>query len=451
MVQSELTKMAFDPVRWEKAVDKAELKNINYTVLREICRPDVRLNWYYKVMTGNAEIGVFHLQDLPKDDGGVRTVWIAENADRVFLSIVNDCLMELFRDCLISDHCKSYLSGIGCQEIVTETSNKIVKLSKNKPNEEVLLKLDLKKYFDTVIIEVIDAVFDLIEQMLGCEYRTEPIINVLRKLYHRNLVFNQKGELISLYGSLMQGCAISGFLADVVLYDVDEMLAEECQYYVRYSDDMMILNDDIDKAKAILDRELPKYGVKLHPNKCERHTANDWVSFLGFLMKGDRITWSKNRIKKITKEIVKSTLAKPNIHPNQAKRNINRILYGNGDGYSWGTSCFGALRNNEKDVTTFNNWVMDVIRLCEIRYNYNEERKAKGLKPRQIKYTFNDIGGLGVVKDRDDYTIIRGKGTKISTCKKRTKKEIEHYKSVGCLLGDFKISRSVYETVVRSL
>lgn len=445
-----LTKMVFDPLRWEKAVDKAELKNINYTVLREICRPDVRLNWYYKVMTGNAEIGVFHLQDLPKDDGSVRTVWIAEDADRVFLSIVNDCLMELFRDYLISNHCKSYLSGIGCQEIVTNTSNKICKLSKNKKGKEVLLKLDLQKYFDTVKIEVIDAVFDMIEHMLGCEYGTEPVINVLRKLYHRNLVFNQKNELVSIYGSLMQGCAISGFLADVVLYDVDEMMAEECDYYVRYSDDMMILSDDIDKAKAILDRELPKYGVRLHPNKCERHTSDDWVKFLGFLIRGNTITWSKNRVKNVTKEIFKATLAKPYIHPNQAKKAIKRILYGDGDGYSFATSCFGAI-NNKKDVDTFNNWVMDAIRLCEIRYKYNEERKRKGLKPRRIEYNMSHIGGLGVVTDRDDYTIIRGKGKKITTARQRTQKEIDHYKSVGCLLGAYKINKCVYETVVRSI
>ena len=449
-MKSLLTKMVFDPVRWGKAVDKGELKNINKTTLKEICSPEARLIWYYKVITGNAEISVFHLQDIPKPDGGVRTVWIAEDEDRVFLSIVNDCLMELFRDYLISNYCVSYLSGIGCQEIVTKTSNKVCKLDKNR-NKEVMMKLDLQKYFDTVKIEVIDAVFDLVEQMLGCEYGTEPIINVLRKLYHRNLVFDQNGELIELYGSLMQGCAISGFLADVVLYDVDEMMAEECEYYVRYSDDMIILSDDIDKAKAILDRELPKYGVRLHPNKCERHTSDDWVKFLGFLIKGNTITWSKSRVKKLTKEIYNATLAKPDIHPNQAKKAIKRILYGDGDGYSWATSCFGALRRNEIDVMILNNWIMDVIRLCEIRYAYNQKRKANGKKPRQIKYGWDDIGGIGIVTNLPDRTLIRGKGSKVKTCKERTEKEIEHYKSIGCLLKDFKIARPVYETVVRSI
>lgn len=450
MVQSELLRMVFEKERWEKAIYKGNLKDMNTTVLKQMCRPDVRINLYYRIITGTYDVMVFHIAEIPKDDGGKREVWIAEDEDRVFLSIVDDCLMELTRDVLISEHCKSYLSGIGTQEIVTKTSNEIVKLDKNKPGEEVMMKLDLKKYFDTVIIEVIDAIFDMVEAMLGCEYGTEPIINVLRKLYHRNLVFNKDGELVELYGSLMQGCAISGWLADVVLYDVDEMLAEECKYYVRYSDDMMILDEDIDKAKAILERELPKYGVALHPKKCERHTADDWVKFLGFLIKGDKITWSKNRVKKLLKLIYKRTLAKPWITPNEAKATIKNILYGNGDGYSWATSCFSALRNNKKDVDTINNWIMDVIRLCEIRYEYNKKRKANGLKPRKIIYGMDDIGGIGVVFE-DDYTLVRGTGTKIKTCKERTEKEIEHYKSVGCLLKNYKTSKPLFETCVRAM
>ena len=109
------------------------------------------------------------------------------------------------------------------------------------------------------------------------------------------------------------------------------------------------------------------------------------------------------------------------------------------------------MQNCDKDVETLNNWIMDVIRLCEIRHKHNEERKAKGLKQIKIKYTFNDIGGLGVVTDRDDYTIIRGKGKKITTARQRTQKEIDNYKSVGCLLGCYKLGRPIYESVVRSI
>ena len=94
---------------------------------------------------------------------------------------------------------------------------------------------------------------------------------------------------------------------------------------------------------------------------------------------------------------------------------------------------------------------MDVLRLCEIRYEYNQKRKQEGLNPRKIKYNWADIGGLGVVLDKDDYTLIRGTGKKVRTARQRTEKEIEHYMSIGCLLKAYKISKPVYEACVRGI
>lgn len=447
-----LTQMVFEPERWEEAIDKAELKNISHTKLRKLCSPETRIDLYLRILSGKYEVSVFHIAEIPKDDGGVRKVWVAEDEDRVFLSIVNDCLMELFRDFLISDAVKSYLSGVGCQETVVKASNEISKTSKKlAKNMETILKLDLRKYFDTVKIEYIDFVFDLVEKMLGYEKGTEPTLNVLRKLYHRNLVFDENGELVELYGSLMQGCAISGFLADVVLYDVDERMKEECKFYVRYSDDMLICDKDIEKAKRILEEELPKYGVALHPKKCEKYSKNDIVTFLGFSIRGRMISLSKNRTKKFTKEIRRLTIDNPNITKKQAIKNVKRFMYGDGNGYSWATACYSAMRNNEKDMEILNNYVMDCIRLCEVREQIYKRREAEGLKVKPIIYGKADIGGIGIVKDKPDRTMERGTGKKVKTGKERTAKEIENYKSMGCLLGCYKIGRPVYDAVVRGI
>jgi hypothetical protein len=439
-MEDRLLSMVFEHSRWEKAVEKGCMKDINPTILRWVCNPQTRLDFYYRVINGKYEVNVFHIAEIPKDDGTMREVYVAEPFDRIFLSIVNDVLMELFRDTMISKHCRSCLSGTGCQEIVQDTSKEIVRLNKQLPNKEVILKVDLRKYFDTVKIEYIDAVFDRIEMELGFEIRTEPIINVLRKLYHRNLVFTKDNELIEHYGSLMQGCSISGFLADVILYEVDELMAKEFKYFVRYSDDMLVVDSDIDKAKAILDRELPKYGVQLHPKKCERHTANDFVTFLGFKIRGSQITLSKNRVKKLQKEIVSRTLNKPNITERQAKQNVLKFLYGNADGFSWATACLGTV-NIEADLIEIDNFIKDCIRACKIR----ETQKRKS------KISIADLGGLGSVDDLDNRTILRGKGSKVRTYKDRTDKTIQNYKTMNCLSKAYKMNVNIYESIVRGI
>lgn len=448
---SKLLQMLFEKERWDKAIKKAIQKGINDTTLKKLCDPQTRIDMYLNILNGNYEIMVFHIAEIPKDDGGIRKVWVAEAEDRVLLSIINDCLMELFRDILISKYCKSYLSGISTQMTVLKTSNTMAKLEKRFPDKQTTLKVDLRKYFDTVKIEVIDFIFNIIERMLGFEYGTEPVINVLRKLYHRNLVFNENGELVELYGSLMQGCAISGFLADVVLYDIDEMMAKEFKYYVRYSDDMIILDEDIDKAEEILEKELPKYGVSLHPKKREKKKSDEWIKFLGFYIKGERITLSETRLKKITKAIVQATIAKPFITPEQALTNIKRILYGYDlNGYSFATACFHAMRNNDKDMIILDNFIKDCYRIVVIRHEYNQKRKKNNLKPKSWSYGFQHIGGIGI-EFNDDCIFKRGTGTKVGRANRETEKWIDNYLSLRCLMNDYKMHPSVFEACVRGM
>ena len=359
-------------------------------------------------------------------------------------------MMSLFKKKYIHPSCVSYQKGLGSQETVSKIPKTMKKLYKGN-GEPIAIVSDYEKFFDRICIEAIDNCFDIMEKELGFEIGTEPVIKIVKRYYHCNLYFDVDGNLKNEYKAIKQGSATAAVLSCMILYDLDKYMAEKYPLYIRYSDDSLTCADDIEEAISDINRLASQYGIRLNPVKIKPVYIDKWFKFLGFLIKGDQITLSKNRIKKLTKEIAKSTLSKPNIHPNQAKKNIKRILYGNADGYSWATAAFGAMQNCDKDVETLNNWIMDVIRLCEIRHKHNEERKTKGQKQIKIKYTFNDIGGLGVVIDRDDYTIIRGKGKKITTARQRTQKEIDNYKSVGCLLGAYKINKCVYESVVRSI
>lgn len=451
MKTSKLLDMMFDYDRWVDLLEHAEEKGINKTVLRKMSSPEVRLELYKRIVTGTYEISPPHAILIPKDKPGeFRTVYANEDVDRILLTLINDCMMSLFKKKYIHPSCVSYQKGLGSQETVSKIPKTMKKLYKGN-GKPIAIVSDYEKFFDRICIEAIDNCLDIMEMELGFEVGTESVIELVRRYYHCNLYFDVDGNLQNEYKAIKQGSATAAILSCMILYDLDKYMAEKYPLYIRYSDDSLTCADDIDEAISDINRLASQYGIRLNPVKIKPVYIDKWFKFLGFLIKGDQITLSKNRIKKLTKEIVKSTLSKQNIHPNQAKKNIKRILYGNADGYSWATAAFGAMQNCDKDVETLNNWIMDVIRLCEIRHKRNEERKAKGQKQIKIKYTFNDVGGLGVVTDHDDYTIIRGKGKKIATARQRTQKEIDNYKSVGCLLGCYKLGRPIYESVVRSI
>ena len=448
-MEDKLLQMMFDYDRWVELLERVDEKHINKTVLRKMSSPQVRLELYNRLKSGQYEIAPPHAIEIPKGDGTNRVVYANEDPDRILLTLINDSMMELFKK-HIHPSCVSYQRGIGTQEIVSGIPSQMKKLYKND-GKPVGIVTDYSKFFDRLSIESIDNCLDKMERELGFEVGCEPVIEIVRRYYHCDLFFGVDGTLQKEYKAIKQGSATAAVLSCMILYDLDEYMANKYPLYLRYSDDSCTFCDNIDEAVDDINRLASQYGIQLNPSKIRPIYINSYFKFLGFNICNDVITLSKNRWKKLAKEVARVTIEKPNITPAQAKANVKRILYGDGNGYSFATSCFSAMQNCEKDVEIINGYIMDCIRLTEVRYNYNKERKAKGLKPRVIKYTTQHVGGIGVVTDRDGYTLIRGKGSKVRTARQRTQKEIDHYKSVGCLLKCYKLGKPIYESVVRGI
>lgn len=411
----------FEMKRWEEALETGVDKHIDKGELRKLCSPEVRLALYNAIVTDNYEIAPPHQAQIPKDNGDMRIVYVNENVDRIFLSIVNNLFFEMFPE-FVHPSCKSYQSGIGCGKIVQEVSKHMVKVK----TVEVGFKADLTKYFDTVPIRYIDEIFDRMEKKIG----KSKIIDVVRKYYHTDLCFDYNGELIEHYQSLKQGCAVASFLADAVLYQIDKVMSMLPGYYVRYSDDLLYVGSEWGAAFPTLKAMLSDMEMTLNPKKVEQVYKNRWVKFLGFSIRGDMITLSKSRVKSFQKEIEQRTIKQRNITAKRALNQVNNYLY-KGDGtYSWATSVLPII-NVEKDIETLNTFVMDAIRACATN-------KKK-------------IGGLGSVNDKEDYTILRGTGKNVTANRKKTEKEIEGYLSIGCMQNALLTRRAVYETLVRSM
>lgn len=411
----------FEMERWEQALETGVDKHIDKGELRKLCTPGVRVALHNAIVTDNYEIAPPHQVQIPKDNGDMRIVYVNENVDRIFLSIVNNLFFEVFPE-FVHKSCKSYMKGCGCGKIVQEVSRQVI----HTKTRAVGLKADLTKYFDRVPIRYIDEIFDKMEAKVG----KSKIIDVVRKYYHADLCFDVNGELIEHYQSLKQGCAVASFLADAVLYDIDEAVSNIGVYYVRYSDDLLALGDKWEKAYALIKNMLGEMELELNPKKVEILTKDRWFKFLGFNIKGAQITLSKSRVKSFQKEIEARTIKQRNISMVKAVNQVNAYLY-KGDGtYSFATSVLPII-NVDKDIDALNEFCMDCIRAC-----------ATGKKK---------IGGLGSVNDKSDHTILRGTGKNVTANKNKTAKEIEGYLSLRCMQNALLTRRAVFETLARSM
>ncbi len=411
----------FEKERWESAIDVGVGKHIDKGELLKLTRPEVRAALYTAIRDDNYEITPPHQINIPKDNGDMRTVYVNENIDRIFLSIVNNLFFEMFPD-FIHPRCKSYTKNIGCGKIVQEVSRQVV----NANDNIVGVKMDLTKYFDSVPIRYVDALLDEMEFNLG----KSKIIDVVRQYYHTDLCFDTNGELIEHYQSLKQGCAVASYFANAVLYDIDKAVSELDVEYVRYSDDLLILGNDWEKGFEIVKSMLAEMDMTLNPKKIEILHKDKWFKFLGFNIKGSQITLSKTRVKKFQKEIEARTIKQRKITPIRAINQVNNYLY-KGDGvYSWATSVLPII-NVQKDIDELNEFVLDCIRAVQT-----------GKKK---------IGGLGSVNDKDDYTILRGTGRNVSANRRKTDKEIEGYMSLACMQNAILTNKQIYNTLVRQM
>lgn len=417
-----ILQMFFDIERWTKAIDKGVDKDIRKDQLIKLTHEQTRLAMAEAMMHGKYEISPPHTAQIPKDNGEFRTVYVNEPIDRVLLSIANDLLFELMPE-MIHPSCKSYQTGIGCGKVVTEVSGRIVAATKNG---YIGWKSDLSKYFDSVPIQYVDKAFDKVEAKHG----HSALIDVLRKYYHSNLYFDENNTLQSKYQSLKQGCAVASWLADVLLYDLDEELSRMNGYYLRYSDDMLFVGEDYQKAMYVLEQRLADMQMKLNPKKVEYLTADKWFKFLGFSIKGEMISLSSSRIKTFQKEIERRTIQKPGISLSKAITSVNRYLYkGNGE-FSWATQILPVC-NVKKDLDELNKFVMDCLRAVS-----TSKRK---------------LGGLGYVRTKGDGCIVRGLGRNVKANRGKTDENIPGYLTIGCMRNALLTSRAVYNTLVSSL
>ena len=406
----------FKQERWEKAIQIAVDKNMNYIELEGFASPRVRAFLYKCIRDNDYDIIPPHQQKIPKDDGGFRTVYINEDIDRILLSIINELLFEYCGE-LVSERSKAYQINLSCGKVVREVVSRISECKL----DTIGIKADLSKYFDSVPLRFIEDVFDKVERICG----KSAVIELLRRYYRCDKCIDENGKVIEHFQSLKQGCAVASFLANAVLYEMDEEFKKLDVYYVRYSDDILIIGNEWEKGKEVLERRLNEKELVLNPKKVEVLTKDRFFKFLGFMIRGTEISLSKKRLKNFQKEIL-SRCKKANSFKS-AVHSVNRYLY-NGQ-YCWAKGVLAYI-NNVRDIQTLNIYVMDCLRAAQ----------TKRFK----------LGGLGVELSKKDGVVTRGTGSNVKTNRERTPKVLDGYLSLYAAkkaLGN----RDMFDNLVRSL
>jgi len=421
----ELLDLVFsDLTIWENAITDGDEKKIRRNILEDLSDPLIRETLKEAIRDHKVHIKPPHEAQIPKDDGSMRTVYVNENKDRVLLTVINNIFFKYCKE-MIHPACLSYQIGIGCGKIDKRVVRDIQKI-KLDSNGFIGYKIDLSKYFDSVPLPYIDEVFDQIENKFG----PSAILDLVREYYHSDILLDMKKQEIHKYTSLRQGCAIAAFLADSVLYDIDKTMSEMNVVYYRYSDDILILGENADKAFEVISDMLNAKSLTLNPKKVEHLDKEHWFTFLGFSIKGDQITLSKKRIKNLQKAIENCTIRSKNLNADKALHKVYRYLYDTTlTPYGYAEGILPVI-NNEHDIKLIDEFIIDCIRAC-------------GTKKTRL-------GGLGYDKTGKDGVIIRGRGRNVKANRQKVQ-TLDKYVTLSYMQILFNKNRNVYDAYVQNM
>jgi retron-type reverse transcriptase len=227
-------------------------------------------------------------EEFKISDPKPRVIHKAQVRDRLLHHAIYRHLYPFFTKTFIADSYSCRL-GKGTHKAVKRFNDFYLKVSKNNTKQVWVLKCDIRKFFDSIDQKILLDILDLYIE-------DKEIMNLLRKIigsFHKNTV----GVGLPL------GNLTSQIFVNIYMNVFDQFMKHKlkAKYYIRYSDDFVILSDDKEWLETILVEIRifldTKLKLSLHPNKVFISTFSSGIDFLGWVNFSDH-----NVLRTVTKK-----------------------------------------------------------------------------------------------------------------------------------------------------
>lgn len=140
------------------------------------------------------------------------------------------------------------------------------------------LKVDISHFFDSIQWRVL-------RNILAEKIREEDVLELIRMNACGRQLDEETGDLTERLCGIYQGSIIAPILSNIYLMEFDQWMMRETDYFVRYSDDMIILGKEQETAANMLGqitRKLSGLGLSVNQEKSSIGTLAKGVDFLGY-------------------------------------------------------------------------------------------------------------------------------------------------------------------------
>lgn len=213
--------------------------------------------------------------EIPKAEGGVRTLGIPTVLDRMIQQALHQALLPIF-DPMFSDASFGFRTGRGAHDAVERAREHIA------AGYRWVVDLDLAKFFDTVN-------HDVLMRLVGRRVKDKRMLRLIGRYLRAGML--EGGVTSPRTEGTPQGGPLSPLLSNILLDELDKELERRGHRFVRYADDCNVYVRSRaagERVMASLEGFLTK-RLRLKVNREKSAVARPWdCTFLGYSFTVDR-------------------------------------------------------------------------------------------------------------------------------------------------------------------
>jgi len=231
--------------------------------------------------------------DIPKPQGGVRTLGVPTVVDRLIQQALNQAMQPLFEP-TFSQGSYGFRPGRSAQQAVLKATDYI------RSGKRWVVDMDLEKFFDRVNHDVLMA-------RVARQVRDPRVLRLIRRFLEAGMMAGGV-ETARLQGT-PQGGPLSPLLSNILLTDLDRELERRKLSFCRYADDCNVYVSSQRAGQRIMVgvRDFLAKRLKLTVNETKSAVARPWErKFLGYSVTAQQA--SKIRIAKQSIDRLKASV-----------------------------------------------------------------------------------------------------------------------------------------------
>lgn len=201
----------------------------------------------------------------------VRYISLYTMRDKVIQCSIARELTNIY-DGHFSDSCYAYRSGKSAVQAAQKIENKILDMGQG-----YALRADIHAFFDGILHEKL-------RRELQKRIHEEDVFELLFQILKAPSL-DRNGKLTEKSCGIYQGATVAPILSNIYMMKIDAKIEQEVSFYVRYSDDMVLVFENYERAMAYknkLQLYLGELGLSLNEKKTKIVSFEEGFEFLGY-------------------------------------------------------------------------------------------------------------------------------------------------------------------------